>query len=113
MKKKVSFYYPIQITVDEDGYYAEVPDLPGCSTSGETFEGLMSNVQEAIASYLGSLRKHGEPIPAPSRKRVSLKGGFIYTSIPRSVWRHVRRKEKGGPRGSKCVLQWTRAGKEG
>lgn len=81
MKAKRQFEYPIQITVDEDGYYAEVPDLPGCSTSGETFESLMRNVREAVSSYLGSLRKHGEPIPAPSRKRVTLKGTFIYTSV--------------------------------
>ncbi|MBI4525320.1 MAG: type II toxin-antitoxin system HicB family antitoxin [Deltaproteobacteria bacterium] len=73
--------YPIQITVDQDGYYAEVPDLPGCSTAGETFEVLMRNVQEAVSSYLGSLRRHGEPIPTPSRKRVTLKGKFIYTSV--------------------------------
>ncbi len=81
MKGKKQFEYPIQITVDEDRYYAEVPDLPGCSTSGETFEMLMGNVQEAVSSYLGSLRKHGEPIPTPSRKRVTLKSRFIYTSV--------------------------------
>lgn len=79
--KKEAVEYPIRITGDEDGYYAEVPDLPGCSTSGDTFEEVMRNVQEAIASYLGSLRKHGEPIPSPSRKRVPVKSGFIYTSV--------------------------------
>lgn len=81
MKEKERFEYLIHITVDEDGYYAEAPDLPGCSTSGETFEALMSNMQDAVASYIGSLRKHGEPIPAPSRKRVTLKGRLIYTSV--------------------------------
>ncbi|MDE2058406.1 MAG: type II toxin-antitoxin system HicB family antitoxin [candidate division NC10 bacterium] len=81
MKPKEQFEYPIHITVDEDGYYAEVPDLPGCSTSGETFEAVMSNTREAIASYLGSLRKHGEPIPTPSRRRVTVKGRLIYTSV--------------------------------
>lgn len=81
MNAEEQFEYPIRITVDEDGYYAEIPDLPGCSTSGETFEAVMSNAQEAVASYLGSLRKHGEPIPAPSRKRVIIKGRLIYTSV--------------------------------
>jgi len=79
--KKESVEYPIRITVDADGYYAEVPDLPGCSTSRDTFEEVMRNVPEAIASYLGSLHKQGDPIPPPSRKRAVVKEGIIYTSV--------------------------------
>jgi predicted RNase H-like HicB family nuclease len=80
-EQKEEFEYLIRITVDEDGYYAEVPDLPGCSTSAETFESLLRNIQEAVASYLGSLRKHGEPIPVPSQRQVRVKDGLIYASV--------------------------------
>jgi predicted RNase H-like HicB family nuclease len=73
--------YLIRITLDEDGYYAEAPDLPGCSTSAETFETLLDNVREAVPSYLGSLRKHREPIPAPSHRQVRVKSGLIYASV--------------------------------
>ena len=36
----------------EGGFWAEVPDLPGCATQGETFEELLRNLQEAIEGCL-------------------------------------------------------------
>ncbi len=54
MKAKKQLEYTIHITVDEDGYYAEVPDLPGCSTSGETFESLMRMSEKLFPVTLGA-----------------------------------------------------------
>jgi len=36
----------------EGGYWAEVPDLPGCFTQGETLDALYQNLIEAIACHL-------------------------------------------------------------
>ncbi len=45
--------YNVIIEQDEDGiYFAEVPDLPGCFTQGETLDELEKNVKEAIELYL-------------------------------------------------------------
>ncbi len=38
--------------VEEGGYWAEVPALPGCFTDGETMEEIMANLQEAIQGWL-------------------------------------------------------------
>lgn len=38
--------------VDEGGYWAEVPSLPGCATQGETLEELKNNLYEAIEGCL-------------------------------------------------------------
>jgi predicted RNase H-like HicB family nuclease len=38
--------------VEEGGYWAEVPTLPGCATQGETLQELMRNLAEAIAGWL-------------------------------------------------------------
>ncbi len=43
----------------EDGYWVEVPALPGCSTQGDTYEELMQNLREAIE---GCLSVDMEPI---------------------------------------------------
>jgi predicted RNase H-like HicB family nuclease len=52
------------LTPIEDGWWmAEVPSLPGCHTQGETKEEAMSNIKEAIDSYIASLEEDGEPIP--------------------------------------------------
>lgn len=37
---------------EEGGYWAEVPALPGCLTQGETWEEIISNIEEAIEGYL-------------------------------------------------------------
>lgn len=37
---------------EEGGYWAEIPDLPGCFSQGETLDELMENVREAAALYL-------------------------------------------------------------
>jgi predicted RNase H-like HicB family nuclease len=36
----------------EGGYWAEVPELPGCFTQGETLDALYHNLIEAIACHL-------------------------------------------------------------
>ncbi|MBI5714028.1 MAG: type II toxin-antitoxin system HicB family antitoxin [Chloroflexi bacterium] len=38
--------------VEEGGYWAEVPAIPGCATQGETMEELLGNMREAIAGCL-------------------------------------------------------------
>jgi antitoxin HicB len=56
------FYVHLQ-PAEEGGYIAAAPALPGCVTQGETKEEALTMIRDAIAGYLASLRKHGEPIP--------------------------------------------------
>ena len=37
---------------EEGGFWAEVPAIPGCATQGETFEGLLENLYEAVEGCL-------------------------------------------------------------
>lgn len=37
---------------EEDGYWAEVPAVPGCVAQGETFEELLKNIYEAVEGCL-------------------------------------------------------------
>ena len=37
---------------DETGYWAEVPELPGCCTQGETLDELKVNAEDAIECML-------------------------------------------------------------
>lgn len=50
--------------LEEGGYNATVPVLPGCRTFGESIEETLENAHEAIGAYIASLRKHNEPIPS-------------------------------------------------
>ena len=37
---------------EEGGYWAEVPAIPGCATQGDTWEGLLANIDEAVQGCL-------------------------------------------------------------
>ncbi len=37
---------------EEGGFWAEVPAIPGCATQGETMDGLVRNLDEAIEGCL-------------------------------------------------------------
>ena len=37
---------------EEGGYWAEVPAVPGCASQGDTWEGLLSNLYEAVEGCL-------------------------------------------------------------
>jgi len=37
---------------EEDGYWAEVPAIPGCATQAETLDELTQNLREAIEGCL-------------------------------------------------------------
>jgi predicted RNase H-like HicB family nuclease len=58
--------FRVLLQPDEDGVLvAEVPALPGCISQGVTRDEALSNIREAIAGYLDSLKAHGDPIPPP------------------------------------------------
>jgi predicted RNase H-like HicB family nuclease len=37
---------------EEGGFWAEVPAIPGCATQGDSFEGLLANLYEAVEGCL-------------------------------------------------------------
>jgi antitoxin HicB len=56
--------YRVLIEPDDDGVFiAQIPSLPGCISEGKTRAEAVSNVTEAAAAYVESLRMHNEPIP--------------------------------------------------
>ncbi|HET7738448.1 MAG TPA: type II toxin-antitoxin system HicB family antitoxin [Tepidiformaceae bacterium] len=55
-----------------EGYIAEVAELPGCLTAGETPQEALSNLEEALLGWLESAVAHGDPIPEPFPGQVRL-----------------------------------------
>jgi antitoxin HicB len=70
---------------EEGGYVAFCPALPGLVTEGDTFEQTRDRVKEAIAGYLESLIKDGEPIPADKRILLEPIKEQIHVSLPELV----------------------------
>jgi antitoxin HicB len=68
--KTLNYYlalkYPITIYLDPDGgYVAEIKDLPGCLTQGETIEETIQNINEARELWLETVYELGCEIPLP------------------------------------------------
>ena len=68
------------IEQDEDGkYVASCPTLPGCWSQGDTRSEAVASIHDAIEGYLESLRKSGDPIPAPISEEI------VEVDLPRKV----------------------------
>ena len=79
--------YPLQVRpLSEDeggGYLASVPDLPGCMGDGETEAAAIEDARAAIASWVETAEKFGDPVPEPNAA-ASYSGKFV-TRIPKSL----------------------------
>ena len=59
--------YLIVIEQADDGSFsAYVPDLPGCTTCGDSVEEVKTLMQEALEFHLEGMRDAGQPIPLPT-----------------------------------------------
>ena len=60
------FVYPAIFHKEEDSYWVEFPDLPGCHTYGSSLTETMEAAQEALAAYLLTLLEQNRTIASPS-----------------------------------------------
>ena len=44
--------FKVLVHKENEGYWAEVPSIPGCATQGDTFEELLQNLYEAVEGCL-------------------------------------------------------------
>jgi predicted RNase H-like HicB family nuclease len=58
---------------DEDQVFiAEVPELPGCMTHGDTQAAALENAAEAIQLWIDTAHEFGDPVPEPKGHRLML-----------------------------------------
>ena len=55
---------------DGGGFYAIVPDLPGCVSDGETPDKARANALGAIADWIAAAEELGRVVPEPSGGRL-------------------------------------------
>ena len=73
--------YGIVVTHDRDddgaeGYVAEVRELPGCISQGDSPEDAVRNVYDAMAGWISVALEDGKEIPEP-RDEASFSGRFL------------------------------------
>ncbi len=67
LENYLTLKYPITLySEDEGGYVAEIKDLPGCLTQGDTLEETINNINEARELWIETAYEAGDYIPLPS-----------------------------------------------
>jgi len=51
---------------EDEGYIADVPDLPHCTAFGETPEQALAEVLKAKAAWIEAAQAEGRTVPAPT-----------------------------------------------
>jgi predicted RNase H-like HicB family nuclease len=99
-RESLEFYlnlkYPVTLYPDPDGgYVAEIKDLPGCMTQGETTDETLFNIEEARNLWIETAYEYGDEIPLPSTQVQY--SGKVLLRIPRSL--HERLTENAEKEG--------------
>lgn len=58
--------YPAVFHFEDNAYWVEFPDLPGCQSYGSTIQDTLDNAREALEVYAISLIENQEELPAAS-----------------------------------------------
>ena len=58
-----------------NNYGAYVPDLPGCISTGETWDEMQQMIREAISFHIEGMLEDGEPVP---ESRMSMQEAMSY-----------------------------------
>ncbi|MBA7671454.1 hypothetical protein ES703_79612 [subsurface metagenome] len=95
--KPVEYYlqlnYPITIyQAEEGGYVAEIEDLPGCITEGETLEEVTLRIENARKGWIQVAYEDGIEIPLP-RTDEEYSGKFM-VRIPKYLHRRLAEKAR-------------------
>ena len=65
----LSLQYTFTVLADPDGGYVAVfPDLPGCTTQGDSLEELVTMADEARQLWIETEYERGNDIPVPSHR---------------------------------------------
>lgn len=107
--KTIDYYmqlpYKLEIIpdVEEGGYAARYPELPGCLTCAETLEALICNAEDAKRCWLEACLEEGQSIPEPLVED-SYSGQFklrIPKTLHKSLAEHAR--EEGISMNQYCL----------
>lgn len=94
-QSRLDYQVIVRALDDEEGggFLAEVPDLPGCQSDGETPEEAVENVRDAITEWIATAKKIGRAVP--ERDRSAYSGKWVQRvpkSLHKKLAQHARRE---------------------
>ena len=90
---------------EEDGFWVEFPNLPGCQSCGSTLEETMELAVEALGLYLVDFLERGKKLPeAPSIREIDADDGSVVTYV--SVDPNLYRRNTKAVRKTLSIPGW-------
>jgi len=91
-KPSLEYYLNLQYSVtlypdSEGGYVAQIKDLPGCLSQGETLEETIVNINEARELWIETAYEAGDEIPLPITD--DNYSGKLLLRMPKSLHRRL------------------------
>ena len=71
--------YAVVFEQTPNNYGAYVPDVPGCISTGKTWDEMLAMIREALVFHLEAMLVDGEPLPEP---KMSIDDAIAYHSEP-------------------------------
>jgi len=96
LKEKLKYYmslpYTIAIIAEKRGYFAEIEELPGCMTEGDSIEETFQHIKEAQELWLEEALKIGREVPLP--REIQEYSGKFLVRMPKYLHRKLAEKAK-------------------
>lgn len=97
MTKDLKYYIKLKYSVkltpiseeDGGGWLAEIPELKGCMSDGETPEEALKNVEEAKVAWISTAIKRGQTIPLPSSNDDDEYSGKFTLRLPKFLHKEL------------------------
>ena len=86
--------YAVVFVQTRNNYCAYVPDLPGCISTGKTWEEMQAMIREAIAFHVEGMVEDGEPLPV---SKMSIEEAISHHSEPLTQREKEAYAEFGNP----------------
>ena len=112
MKKTLDYYLslPYRLVIipdmEEGGFGAEYPELPGCITCADTIEEAVINAVDSKKAWLEAALSDGQHIPEPQKESdISDYSGQFKIRMPRSLHRSlaVHARQEGISMNQYCL----------
>ena len=65
MENELKYEMILYWSSDDEAFIAEVPELPGCSADGTTYQEAVANAEQIVREWLETAAELGRAIPKP------------------------------------------------
>lgn len=105
----MKYTYSAVFMPTEDGteFYAKIPDLPGCVTTGDNLSDAIAEIADAAAAWLVVAEDKDIPIPAPTpQEALAHDSGAVFSVIQVDTVRYRAMTDKRAVRKNVSLPAW-------